>query len=710
MNDRWLDQDAASAIERWGDVHGKEFALRLYTARLIGSDPSLVLHGGGNVSLKGRTQTILGDVIDTIFVKGSGGDLATIDSTGMPGLDLSRLRRFSSLTSLSDEDMTLAVRSCLLDPSSVTPSIETFVHAIVPHAYVDHSHADAVLAVTNHANGRALSLEAMGERVAVIDYVRPGFELALAVAAAIEAHPEVVGFVLLHHGLITFGPDARTSYSRHVQLVGACEKLVASRITTGKPSESCGAGKSPAASSSVDTDVADERVVQAAPILRGLLARPTGDEDQPYDRPVLEWRGGAEILALSNGDSARELATGGPLTGDHLIRTKPHMMYVADPNWCDDDALRRQLTDAVDAFRTDYESYVRRHGDLPEPCDTAPRVVLLPGAGLLAWGSTKRAACIAADIAEHTLTTKARAAALGDYTPLSEEHLFDMEFRSQQQEKLAAAPAGVLAGQVVIISGAAGAIGSSVAEVCAEAGAHVALSDVDEERLSSVTKRLAQRFGDDVVMGVVADVTDEASVRVAYERTVRHFGGVDVIVPNAGVAHVAAVGELAVSDFRRVMEINATGYLLLMQQGIAVLKRQGLGGSIVINASKNVFGPGKDFGAYSASKAAAHQLGKVAAIELAVDQIRVNMINADAIFGDERTPSGLWASVGPKRAKVRGISEAELPEYYRGRNLLHARVTGRHVGNAVVFFASNATPTTGATLPVDGGVVDAFPR
>ena len=710
MNDRWLDEDAGAAIRRWGDVHGKDLALRLYTARLIGADPSLVLHGGGNVSLKGRTKTLLGDEIDVLFVKESGGDLATIEPAGMPGLDLSMLRRYRTLTSLGDEDMTRAVRSCLLDPSSPTPSIETFVHAFLPHQYVDHSHADAVLAVTNHANGRALSLEAMGERVAVIDYVRPGYELALAVAAAIEAHPEVVGLVLLHHGLITFGPDARTAYGRHVRLVSACEEFLTSRTRVAQPGMSTGASASSGGRSSVDTDVAGERVVRVAPILRGLLARRTGDEDQPYDRPILEWRGGAEILALAKSDAAGELATGGPLTGDHLIRTKPRMMFIADPNWSDDNALRTQLTDAVDEFRRDYASYVRRHGDLPDRCDMAPRVVLLPGAGLLAWGSTKRAARVAADIAEHTLTTKARAAALGDYTPLSEDHLFDMEFRSQQQRKTGVAPTGVLAGQIVIISGAAGAIGSSVAEVCAEAGAHVVLSDVNEERLSSVTKRLAQRFGDDVVMSVVADVTDEDSVRVAYENAVRHFGGVDVIVPNAGVAHVAAVAELDVSDFRRVMEINATGYLLFMQQGIAVLKRQGLGGHIVINASKNVFGPGKEFGAYSASKAAAHQLGKVAAIELAADQIRVNMINADAIFGDERTPSGLWASVGPKRAKVRGITEAELPEYYRGRNLLHARVTGRHVGNAVVFFASNATPTTGATLPVDGGVVDAFPR
>jgi NAD(P)-dependent dehydrogenase (short-subunit alcohol dehydrogenase family) len=206
------------------------------------------------------------------------------------------------------------------------------------------------------------------------------------------------------------------------------------------------------------------------------------------------------------------------------------------------------------------------------------------------------------------------------------------------------------------------------------------------------------------------DVTDEESARRGFEDIVRTCGGVDVLVPNAGVAHVAALADMEVSDFRRVMEINTVGYMLFMREGIRIMKRQELGGNIVINASKNVFGPGKDFGAYSASKAAGHQLGKVAAIELAADHIRVNMINTDAVFGDENMPSGLWATVGPQRAKSRNLSEADLPEYYRRRNLLRARITGRHVGNAVVFFASNATPTTGATLPVDGGVIEAFPR
>ncbi|MCH7592877.1 MAG: SDR family NAD(P)-dependent oxidoreductase [Planctomycetes bacterium] len=285
-----------------------------------------------------------------------------------------------------------------------------------------------------------------------------------------------------------------------------------------------------------------------------------------------------------------------------------------------------------------------------------------------------------------------------------------MEFRGQQTAKIAAASERPLERQVVIISGGAGAIGAAVAEVCVEAGAHVVITDLDANRIAQVADEINERFGARSALGIVMDVTDEKSVRAGYAEAVRTYGGVDVVVPNAGVAHVSSIEEMNVADFRRVMDINATGYLLFMQQGIRVMKRQGIGGNVVISASKNVFGPGAQFGAYSASKAAGHQLGKVAAIELAPAGIRVNMINADAVFGEGKRRSGLWAEVGPSRAKSRNMDEDELPEYYRGRNLLKARVCGYHVGNAVVFFASNATPTTGATLPVDGGLVDAFPR
>jgi len=699
MRSRWTEHGAREAVDRWGEWFGEDFALRLYTARLIGADPTLVLHGGGNVSVKGKLRTRLSDDVDVIYVKGSGADLATLQPEGLPAVDLAYLRRLRSLDGLTDEEMVNELRTHLFDASAPTPSIETLLHVFLPHRFVDHSHADAVLAVTNQPDGEAVAHEAMGDKVAIVRYVRPGLDLAKAVADCYEADPNIEGIVLLHHGLITFGDDARAAYERHVTLVYACERYIEDK-SRGRPL------------SRVFHSKAEPATLAAgiAPVLRGLVAVQTDDEDRPYLRSVLEWRATEEVLAFVNSSEAKELAAAGPLTGDHLIHTKPKPLFVENPQWSDEEGLRRQLEHAVDSYRHEYKAYVSGHGGPADQLDPSPRVILLPGAGMFCWGKTKRDARVTADIAEHTLSTQARAYAIGRYTGLPPDHLYDMEYRALQHMKLGTARERALERQVVVISGGAGAIGVAVAETCAQAGAHVAVTDLDEQRLLRVIQRVQERCGTGTALSVVMNTTDEASVIAGFDKIVRFFGGVDVVVPNAGVAHVAAIENMDVDDFRRVMEVNATGYLLFMREGIKVLKRQGLGGHIIINASKNVFGPGKDFGAYSASKAAGHQLGKVAAIELAPYAIRVNMINADAIFGDQETPSGLWATVGPQRAKSRNLSEDQLPEYYRSRNLLKAGIYGHHVGNAVVFFASNATPTTGATLPVDGGVVEAFPR
>ncbi|MFH1108785.1 MAG: bifunctional aldolase/short-chain dehydrogenase [Planctomycetota bacterium] len=708
MKSRWTEQGAREAIHEWAERYGEDFALRLYTARLIGEVPALVLHGGGNVSVKGTIKTLLGESAEALFVKGSGGDLATIEPSGLPALDLAHLRRLRTLSRLDDEAMVNEFRTHLFDASAPTPSIETLAHAFLPPRFIDHSHADAVLVLTNQPDGEALVREALGNAVSILPYVRPGFDLAKAIADLYEQNPKVEGIVLLQHGLITYGDDARTSYERHIALVDRCEKFIERRIARRTLTPSFSTRDEPAGLASI-----------AAPILRGMIAVPTGDEDRPYARSILEWRASEGVLAIINSAEAKVLAETGPLTGDHLIRTKPWPLYVEKPSWSDPAALRAQLRDAVDGYRRRYESYLTAHGGTLQGLDPFPRVVWLPGAGLLCWGPTKRDARIAADIAEHTLMAKAQAHRIGAYESLSEEHLHHMEFRTLQRVKLDDPPSsplakggqrGVLQGQVVAISGGAGAIGSAIAEVCAEAGAHVAMADLDERRLAAVVERVESRFGRRSAVGVVMDVTDETSVRRGFEQIARTFGGVDVVVPNAGVAHVAPIEDLSAADFRRVMEVNATGYLLFMREGVRLMKQQGLGGNIVVISSKNVFAPGKEFAAYSASKAAAHQLGRLAAIELAPDGIRVNMLTPDAVFGDERTPSGLWSEVAPRRAKTHDLKAEELPEYYRKRNLLQVRVLGRHVGNAVVFFASNSTPTTGAVLPIDGGLPEAFPR
>jgi rhamnulose-1-phosphate aldolase/alcohol dehydrogenase len=704
MRSLWNDADARDAVAKWGAACGEAVALRVYTSRLIGQDPDLVLHGGGNTSVKESLTTLLGDRALALFVKGSGSSLDRVEPRDLPAVDLAHLRRLRQLPALGDEEMVNQLRTHLFDAGAPTPSVEALLHAFLPHRYVDHSHADAVLAITNQPDGEARVRDALGERVAILPYIMPGFPLAKAVAELYEKEPRVVGIVLLKHGLFSFGESARESYERHIELVDACEGYVARAA----------AGRALLTPRYAAPAPARELAARAAPILRGLLAEATGDDDAPWQRRICDWRGSDAVRAFCDSAEAAALSQTGPLTPDHVIRTKSLPLFLADPAWDDEGRLRAQLAEAVTRYRSAYdacfEENVRTKGVLRTRLDSGPRVVLLPGAGAFCFGPTAKDAAIAADLTEHTLRTKAKAQALGRYEALSASELFDMEYWSLEQAKLGKARPRPLEGQVVLVTGAAGAIGVGIAEVCAAAGAHVVMADLDGTRALAAAGEIEKKHGARAAFGVVMDVTDEASVRAAFDVACLRYGGVDVVVPNAGIALVRPIAELSAAEARRVSDVNYVGVLLAIREAARVFRLQGTGGHVIVNASKNVFAPGKDFGAYSASKAAAHQLAKVAAIELAPLGVRVNLINADAIFAEGDTRSGLWDEIGPDRARSRGLSLGALPEFYRQRNLLHARVTARHVGNAVLFFATNRTPTTGATLPVDGGVVEAFPR
>jgi rhamnulose-1-phosphate aldolase/alcohol dehydrogenase len=706
MESRWSDREAAECVARWGERWGKELALRVYTSRLIGRDPDLVMHGGGNTSLKGPLRTLLGDDVEALFVKGSGWDLDAIEPPGLPAVDLAHLRRLRGLETLSDEEMVNQLRTHLFDAAAPNPSVETLLHAFLPHRYVDHTHADIALVLTNQppADGEAMVRDAFGPRWAIVPYIMPGFALAKLAAEVYERDASVEGLVLMNHGLFTFADDARTAYERMIDGVERAERFVRARARARRP---IGRG------ARLDTAPADA-AARLAPALRGALAEPTGDPDRPWRRMVLEWRASEEALEILAGPDAARLAAANPLTPDHVIRTKGPALLLPPALRLDDaDGLRGQLSAAVEAYRAAYDRYFaanreRARGAITK-LDALPRVILAPGIGVFTAGRTKQDARIAADIAEHTLRAKSLADAIGRYVALSDADLFDMEYWSLEQAKLGKAKEAPLAGQVAVVTGAAGAIGFAVCQTLVEAGAHVVVTDVGRERVDAAVGELdPKRRG--VAAGIVMDVADEGSVAAGLSEVCRLYGGLDVLVLNAGVAHVSAVEATETTAFRRVVDVNLFGGFLVLREAARLLRRQGTGGNVVVNSSKNVFAPGAEFGAYSASKAGAHQLGKVAALELAAAGVRVNMVNADAVFGDARRPSGLWQEVGPARARSRGLDPAALEDYYRQRNLLKARVTGAHVGNAVVFFASNLTPTTGATLPVDGGVPDAFPR
>jgi len=700
MQSRYEDVGAQAAIERWG-AHGEAVALRVYTSRLIGQDPGLVLHGGGNTSVKGRRRTLLGDDVECLWVKGSGSSLDRVEPRDLPALDLAYLRRLRTLDQLSDEEMQNQLRTHLFDASSPNPSVEALLHAFLPQTFVDHSHADAICVLTNQEDGEAILRDAMGDGVLVLPFIMPGFPLAKAVADAFERAPTAHGIVLAKHGLFTFGDTARESYERHIELVDRAERFALSRAEGRVVSFS-----------SLTPEESRERMGTVGPVLRGLLAERRVDADTK--RVVLELDDSPATLGALGIEDAAALFSTGPLTPDHVIRTKAMPLFVHAPAWGDPSRLAEQLRAGVSAYRDAYDAYFARsckaRGVTRTKLDSGPRVVLLPGLGAIGVGATKKAARVASDITRHTLRGKVLAAEVGAYEALDELDLFDMEYWSLEQAKLGHATPRALDGQVALVTGGAGAIGAAILERCAASGAHVVAVDRDGDRARAAAEEIDARFGCGTALGVEADVTDEASMRRAFDETCVAFGGVDLVVANAGVALVAAIERVSAAELRRLSDVNYIGVALTIREATRVLRAQGTGGSIVVNASKNVFAPGKDFGAYSASKAAALQIAKVAAIELAPLGVRVNAINADAIFAHGEVTSGLWDEVGPERAKSRGMSTEELPAFYRDRNLLKTAVQAAHVGDAVVFFASGAVSTTGATLPVDGGVAEAFPR
>ncbi len=696
MESRWSDEEARAHCERFGAV-SEELALRVYTSRLIGSESELVLHGGGNTSVKSRGRDLYGNEVDVLFIKQSGCNLAAIEPAEFPAASLDSLRRLRELDALDDETMVAELQRALVDPTGPGPSVEVLLHAFLPHRFVDHSHADAILALTNQPDGEARIAAVLGDRVAWVPYAMPGFDLAKLAADVLDKNPDVEGLVLEKHGLFTFGDDARTSYERHIELAARAKHAILEQIGDRRPLDA-------------RPVVAAREVYEVAHIVRGALAEETGEPDQPFRRWILEHRGSNEILHFAAAELGPYLATASPITPDHVIRTKGQYLFVERPPYADSAALAELLRTEIGRYRSGYLEYFRRNVEAKrierELLDPTPRVVVLPGLGLFAAGDTRRDARIAADIAEHTITTKIWAASIGHYQGIDESELFDMEYWSLEQAKLGKTARPPLTGQVALVTGGGGAIGEGVARKLLAAGAQVALLDIDAERLAGV----AVRLDSDASETLPCDVTDEGDVRDAFRRVTEIFGGIDLVVPNAGIAKSGALDELELEDFEQAIAVNLQGTFLTVREAIEHMKQQGTGGNIVLISTKNVFAPGAEFGAYSASKAGAHQLGRVAALEAAEAGVRVNMVSADAVFGGPENPSGLWQSVGPARAEARGINPNQLQEYYRSRNLLKARITPDHVGSAVVFFATQQTPTTGATLPVDGGLPDASPR
>ena len=669
--------------------------MRTYTARLLGADTSLVLHGGGNTSVKGQARTLLGETIDVLYIKGSGWDLATIEPAGHPAVRLAPLHALRALETLSDEEMVNELRLNLLDANAPTPSVETLLHAYLPARFIDHTHADAILALADQPDGERLCRDVFGANLVWVPYVMPGFQLAKRCAAAFETavaegkKPSVI--ILERHGIFTFGKTAKESYDRMIKAVTRAELAIHDRHrTVSMPS------------SSYDAARAATRAAEVLPLLRGALAKVCGDASESGS--ILELRASESVRVFLARPDAYDLAQIGCATPDHVIRTKPTALLARDLKLDDPAQLSATLEREIRAYAGSYDIYFERMCIEKQvtrtKLDPWPRVVLLPGVGLCAVGKTRKEACIAADIYEHTIDIMMSAADIGTYAPVSRSDLFDLEYWSLEQAKLKKAPSLPLSQRIALVTGAASGIGKATAKRLLELGAHVTLVDRDSVELQVAQVELA-RGRTSQVTSAEADVTSFDDVERAVAHTVRTFGGIDLVVSNAGTAPEGrldtVVGEEAL---RGSLDVNLLAHNHVARAASNVMLAQGFGGCLLFNASKSAFNPGPGFGPYAVAKAALVALTKQYAVDLGRYGIRSNAVNADrvrtALFG-----GGMLES----RAKARGLT---IDDYFRA-NLLEREVKAEHVADAFAYLAS-AYATTGCILTVDGGNAAAFPR
>jgi rhamnose utilization protein RhaD (predicted bifunctional aldolase and dehydrogenase)/NAD(P)-dependent dehydrogenase (short-subunit alcohol dehydrogenase family) len=638
-----------------------DIGLRVYTSRLLGRDATLVLHGGGNTSVKIRARNLLGEEEEILHVKGSGWDLETIEAAGFAPVRMAHLLKLARLEALTDPQMVNELATQVTRAGAPAPSVEAILHAILPFPYVDHTHADALLAITNTPDGERRAREIYGADTVIIPYVMPGFDLARECARrfAAEAHQGTLGMVLMNHGIFSFGATARESYERMIALVTRAEDYLARHGAWELPR--------PAADGVPQT-------------LRTELARLRREISVCAGSPViLSVHSDSKYLAFARRSDAARLTQQGPATPDHVIRTKRVPMLGRD----------------VKAYAAAYREYFDRHASAAKepktPLDPAPRVVLDPAFGMGCVGRTAKDARIVRDIYDHTIDVILRAAALGGYRALPERAIFDVEYWDLEQAKLKKAGAPpAFAGEVALVTGAASGIGKACVEALLKRGAAVIGLDID----AGVTRLLAGRPD---FLGLKCDVTSEREVVDALEAGVRAFGGIDMLVLNAGVFPGGRrIDALDAAEWRRVMGVNLDANLALMRECHPLLKAAPNGGRVVIIGSKNVPAPGPGAAAYSASKAALTQLARVAALEWGADRIRVNTLHPNAVYDTAAWTGEVLAA----RAAHYGMTV----EQYRKGSVLGTEVTSRDVAElAAEMCGPLFAKTTGAQLPVDGG-------
>ena len=670
-------------------------ALR-YRSNLLGSDRAVANYGGGNTSIKSRERDHTGKEIDVLWVKGSGSDLATMTEQDFTGLRLQEVLPLMERKEMSDEDMVAYLARCQLEPSMPRSSIETLLHAFIPYPHVDHTHADATNMIACAEKGEQLARECFGDDAIWIPYIRPGFTLSRQVGEAVQQNPNAKLALFAKHGLVTWGNTGEESYHRTIDAINRAADFVAER----------GGGRAPFGGRKLTPPAPQTRADLFAailPTLRGAVS-----QDGPK---ILIVDTSQAVMEFVCGMSSKDLSQVGAACPDHLIRTKMRPLWIDfDPEQDSVDDLKERLVRGVERYRAWYDSYFERNkGALStsdeDKFDSAPRVVIIAGLGLVGVGPDRRAASLSRDFYHRAISVMNGADTLDTFVSLTEEESFAVEYWPLELYKLKKAPPPKeLASRVALVTGGAGGIGHATAQTLAAEGACVVVADLDAEGAGEVAGALG-----DTGLAARMDATVEADVAEAFRAAVLAFGGVDIVVSNAGLASSAPIEETSLELWNRNHDVLARGYFLVSREAFKILKAQGIGGSIIFVASKNALAPGKNASAYSSAKAAELHLARCLAEEGGASGIRVNSVNPDAVLQGSKIWGSAWRE---ERARAYGIEPDELEEYYRQRNSLKVNILPEDIARAILFFASSrrSGKSTGNILNVDGGVPLAYPR
>ena len=682
----WNELEAAQRPELDGLV---------YRSNLLGQERSVVNIYGGNTSVKLTEMNHVGEPVEVLWVKGSGGDVATITAAGFAGLRLAEILPLMERQAMSDEEMVGYLAHCVHALNRPRQSIETLLHAFTPAKHVDHSHPDAVISLACAAGGRELCQTLWGARLVWVDYIRPGFTLSKWIGEGIRANPKAELVVMGKHGLVAWGETGRSCYDQTIKIIQEAEDFIASR----------GKGRKIFARGAVSTLPASERrdlFSQILPGLRGAVSR---------ERPaVLQIDDSQAVLDFVGSEGAATLSQIGAACPDHLVHTKRQPLFV---NWRPDEgveALSQKLAEGVESFVANYKAYFEACSSPEDRLrDPYPRVILIPGLGMINTGEDAMAADVSRQLYQRAIAVMAGSQALSAFTSLTPEEAYGVEYWPLELYKLTLKPLPrELAGRVAIVTGGASGIGRATARRLAEDGAHVVVFDINQEGAEAVAAELCRKHGLRRGLAVHCDVTSEAAVAEAYRQVILAYGGVDVVVSNAGIAISAPIDETTVKDWDRTMDILTKGYFLVSREAFRLWKKQRLGGSLIYVASKNSLAAGKNAAVYSAAKAAELHMARCLAEEGGSIGVRVNTVLPDAVLQG----SGIW-DAGWREARAAGynIKPEELDEFYRQRTTLKVNVFPENVAEAISFLAGpRASRTTGGVLTVDGGVSAAYVR